>query len=257
MQGIAAGHLSQLTLDLLLLGDLDAVAAGAALDHVESCPACRERYESARGAYEHFEQHVHPRTVTRVTGQERAQTGTSTKWSPWWAPALALTGAATMALLLLRPFSRAAPSSSDDVILAKGSPIFTIYARRAGQVFAVDTGARLEPGDALRFTAEAGGYPFLLIASVDAANHATIYFPYQGDKSAPIGRDHFADDGSIVLDDTRGPERIFALFSNRAIEAVLAKRSLTAVGERGADAIRAATRLDVPADFQTSILIEK
>jgi hypothetical protein len=55
----------------------------------------------------------------------------------------------------------------------------------------------------------------------------------------------------------RGPEQIFALFSNHAIDAELVKRALAVIGERGADGIRGANSIDVPATFQTSILIEK
>lgn len=273
MRDIQPDHVSQLSLDLLLLGDLGEDAARAAKSHIEECLACRARYETACACYRHFERHVHPRTAPRVVGQARPGLETETRY-PRWIAAVGTTVAAAAALLFwmrsqrprLAGEGRAQPNDAPGLdvreqngpTLAKGSPVFTVYARHEGRVFPVEKGERLKPGDALRFTADPGEYSFLMIASVDAATKATIYFPYLGSQSAPIPpRKHFTDDGSIVLDETPGPERIFALFSRRPVDAEIVKRALAAVGERGADGIRGAVSIDVPTDYEDSILIEK
>lgn len=266
MQDVHPHHLSSLALDLLLLGDLGDEPARDAKRHIEACPSCRERYEELQLSYETFERQVHPRTaadVTRRAGTTVAATpflGAHPRRSRWRTATLAaLAGAAALLLLLARPFGRREPSLAEDTaLLVKGAPSFDIFARRASRVFLVQDGAQLEPGDAVRFMASAGGASFLLVASIDAAGRATIYFPYLGQESAAIspGR-HFTDSSSIVLDETRGPERIFALFSSKPIAAEVVSRALAAIGRGGVESIRGAPRVDVPADFQTSVLIEK
>ena len=61
---------------------------------------------------------------------------------------------------------------------------------------------------------------------------------------------------SIVLDDAPGPERIFALFSDRKVEDAEVTAALAALGAAGADAIRATARLALPYD-QASVVFEK
>ena len=63
--------------------------------------------------------------------------------------------------------------------------------------------------------------------------------------------------GSIVLDGTLGPERVYALWSREPIAAVPVVAALRAIGARGEPAIRNQRILDVRADTQASILIEK
>lgn len=171
------------------------------------------------------------------------------------AAAAAVAGAAMMVFWLARPASVAAPL---DDLRQKGDPIFTVYARHGDRVFTIEDGTRLEPGDSLRFTGEPGGYSHLLIASIDSAGRATVYFPYHGAQSAPIDQSRrFEDDASIVLDATRGPERIFAFFSRVPMPAGEVVPKLVEVGKEGPDGIRRNRRLSVAGGVQASVLIEK
>jgi hypothetical protein len=144
----------------------------------------------------------------------------------------------------------------DPTIAAKGSPSLVIVARRSGTVSPVAPGATLAPGDEIRFVVRSSGFRYLLVASIDAGAKASVYFPYGGSASGaiePAGETQLP--GSIVLDATKGPERVFAFFSERPLEAASVTEPLGAIGKLGPDAIRTRERIDVAA-VQTSVLIE-
>ena len=112
----------------------------------------------------------------------------------------------------------------------------------------------LRAGDRIRFGVMAGDARFVVVASVDGRGHASIYQP-----STPIaaGKEPLVLlPDSIVLDDAPGPERIFALFSDRKVEDAEVTAALAALGAAGADAIRATARLALPYD-QASVVFEK
>jgi hypothetical protein len=258
-QPLVGEHLSQLSLDLLLLGDLDERNLEAARAHLDVCSTCRELHDWSRSSAARFDQNVYAPTLPRVARALREHFPMPRpRRSPWWPTGFTITAMAVTALLLmLRPHATLIDTSSD--LLQKGTPSLVVFGRNGGRVFSVSDGARLQPGDGLRFAADPAGFSYLLIASIDAANHATIYFPYQGDMSGRIDPNRrFESDFSIVLDDTRGPERIFALFSSEAVVADSVITALTDIGHRGNDAIRRDTRVAVSGhNLQISILIEK
>ena len=246
-------------MDLLLLGDLGERDQRRARQHIDVCPSCRARYGARQSGAEQFDRRVYPRTREHV-----ARELGSTSWLPGrrksrrWVPVVgALAAAAAAAALFVhRPVTRSEGVQGD--LLEKGGPSLTVYARRQGRLSVVTDGARLDPGDALRFTADPGASEYLLIASVDAALHVTIYVPHDQARSAPVkAHQRFEDGSSFVLDDTRGPERIFALFSTRPLEAAAVTRALSEIGGRGTDEIRRRSRLPVDAESQVSLLIEK
>jgi len=148
------------------------------------------------------------------------------------------------------------------VIAAKGGPGLQLVARRvngaAGDVFVVDPGATLATGDAVRFVVDTGGARFVLVVSVDGAGQINVYYPFGGTASAQLdGRDRVTLDGSIVLDDAPGPERIWAVLSDRAVAVDELRAQLTAVAAGGASAIRRGADLVVPQAGQTSVWFEK
>ena len=54
-----------------------------------------------------------------------------------------------------------------------------------------------------------------------------------------------------------GPERIFALFTDRPVASTDVTHALQEIGARGDAAIRSTTRLPIAVDFQMSLLLEK
>jgi hypothetical protein len=137
------------------------------------------------------------------------------------------------------------PPAQDELgVVAKGAAVLTLVARRGSEPLAVDSQhATLRPGDEVRFVATAGSdaYKYLLIVSVDGTGKVSVYYPYDGKTSAPLphaGR--FEVPGSVILDDTPGPERVVAFFSPRALAVDLLKTGLQHMGkELGTRALRA------------------
>jgi hypothetical protein len=113
----------------------------------------------------------------------------------------------------------------------------------------------LAPNDRIRFVVTSDRARFLMIASVDGAGNASIYFPYHGARSGPVAGERVELPGSIILDDAPGPERLFAVFSDEPISADVVRRALEEI--RGAGAIRSTSRLSVDAQDQLSLVFEK
>ncbi|MDB4959920.1 MAG: hypothetical protein JWO36_7489 [Myxococcales bacterium] len=231
-------HLSSFALDDLASGQPGDTRA---LAHLESCARCRDDLEATRGARSQFARVVFPRTVGRLRPRRR-----------WW-PIVSISAVTAIAVMLWLGHRDVAPV--DDIAI-KGGPTFRIFAKRGDSVFAVHDATQLAPGDQIRFVAGSHGSAYLLVASIDGAATATIYYPFSGERSGAVSREPSELPDSIVLDRAPGPERVFALFSNEPIDAEAVKRVLREIGARGAAAIRQARSLDVPA-VQASVVFEK
>jgi hypothetical protein len=144
----------------------------------------------------------------------------------------------------------------DDGILEKGGPTLRLYALHQGTVAPVRARDRLKAGDEIRFVVDTSKRSYLLVASVDGAGQATVYFPFGGTSSAPIAAGHNELPGSIVLDAAPGPERVFAVLTLEPLSSELVLRALEQLGRRGPDAIRAARTLPV-GGTQLSVVFEK
>ena len=242
-------HLSSLTIDALAAGHLTGTEATRARAHVETCARCSTDVAAAEAACARFTREVLPRTIGNLRPR-----------APWWrrfGPGLlvpALAAAVVLIWMVRRPDTL--PIDDDDIRL-KGSLTFQVFANRGGEVIPVRDGIRLAAGDRIRFVVGAEGAAYLLVASVDGAGKATVYYPYGGARSGPVGRQPSELPGSIVLDAAPGPERVFALVSIDPLEAADVTRAIAAIGARGADAIRATRTLDVPASAQASVVFEK
>ncbi len=170
--------------------------------------------------------------------------------------------AAAAFLLLARPTRGPVPEPSEALgvkgNVGGGRLAFKAFARRDERVFLVRDGERLAPGDAVRFAVEAPGFEYLLVASIDGAGTASVYFPFRGQAS---GRNRpeatFEVPGSIVLDAAPGPERVFAISSAGPIESTVVKAALETLGAAGPEAIRRATELPIAGTIQASVLFEK
>jgi hypothetical protein len=144
-------------------------------------------------------------------------------------------------------------------VTPKGSPSCDIFARRGDRVFAVKDGSSLLAGDEIRFIVRPAGYPHVLVASIDAAAVATIYAPYGARRSVKLASatDRAELPGSVRLDSTPGPERLYCLFSQRTIDAAPVLGWLRKVGSGGPDALRNPSIPPLPAIVAVSSLVEK
>jgi hypothetical protein len=242
-------HLSALALDALALDALDGTATTAARAHLAICERCRIDLERAAELRAHFTAAV----LLRTLPQHRRRA-----WSLAWLAVPALGVLAVWIGLRGSVHVRPAydPASSDLAI--KGDATCQVFANRDGQTFAVHDGTPLAAGDRIGFVVTPDGARYLLVASIDGAGAASIYFPYNGTESAPLMPGKRIElPGSIVLDATPGPERVFALFSDKPIAAQLVISQLRTIGVDGPEAIRARRQLDVDARAQSSLVFEK
>ncbi|XXT17552.1 DUF4384 domain-containing protein [Sorangium sp. So ce429] len=220
------GCLSELRLDELTVGQLDAAAAREARAHVAGCARCSARLSEIEAARDSFAASAPPLRLDRAP-QDRAASAASatTKARPprrWLAPASASAlAAAAAALLFFRTFG-AAPGPAGGAAESAGERIkgangIGFYVKRGGSVQPGGAGERLHPGDAIQFTYSAAEARYLVILSVDGASQASVYYP-SGPVAARIqpGRDVVLPQ-STVLDDTLGTERIYGLFCAEAV----------------------------------------
>jgi hypothetical protein len=232
-------HPSVLALHELQTGALPAAERDQVSAHLAACAACAGVAATLAADQRHFAAEVLPRTMAAVAG------GRTRRWTLVLVPALA----ATVCALWLAPRPQ---------LRAKGDATLTLYAARGEQVVMVADGSALAPGDRIRFVLRPGGLGYALVASVDGIGRITVYHPFEGVESGRIEPSPRVElPGSIVLDRSPGPERIFALLSRHPLQATQVREALTALGRGGPPAIRANSRLAVPADAQGTVLIEK
>jgi hypothetical protein len=233
-------HMSSFDLDAAALDG----ASAAQRAHLASCAACRARADEDHG----FRAELSPEVMERTLAVWRRRRRVAVvRW------AVPLVMAAAAFVLLVRPGET--PEVVEPDLAVKGTrPGLAIYALRDGHVFQVGDGDVLAPGDEIRFAVTPAGSRYVLIGSIDGFGRATIYVPYEGERSVaidPRGRTELP--GSIVLDDAPGPERVFAVFSSVAIRAADVRQALHRFA-----ALRGSTRLELgmPAT-QVSLVFQK
>jgi hypothetical protein len=247
---VSGNHLSILQLDTFALGGLSAAERGAAQAHLDGCEACRSRLQGIAAEREGFDRFTLPKTMPAVVERLRPR--------PWQellrglSPAFAL-AAACAVLLVLVPLSRTGPGE----LGIKGGAALQVVARQGARVGPLRAGERLAPGDEIRFVVEPGTRRYLLIVSVDGAGAVSVYEPFHGAASRAISGARVEIPGSIVLDRSPGPERLYALFSDVPIPVADVAPKLQALGQGGAEAIRRGGPLEVPGAEAVSTWFEK
>jgi hypothetical protein len=237
-------HPSALAIARILLGEAAPEEARATEEHAACCERCGSELRQARAASGRFHGQVFARTLPEIE-RRLLHPPRRRLW-------LATLGIAAVAFLFIVPKLR--PQADEPSYGTKGGGALQIFGRRGDRALTVQEGARLRAGDQLRFAVQSGGARFVLVGSADGRGQASIYYP-----SAPLGRDGGLLEllpESIVLDDAPGPERIFAIFSDRPLDAALVKQALSIVATGGAATIRNVRRLDLPY-AQATILLEK
>jgi hypothetical protein len=234
---MATDHLTSLQLEDVA----DGLVAAEATLHLSVCEQCSGELARMTAARAQFQRQVVGPTLPLVQARIRRP-------SPWaWLIPVALVPVAAALLVTLAPelTRRQGPD-----LRVKGASTVRAFARRGGNVFEVQEGMTLQQGDQLRFEIKPGGLSFLLVGFVDSQGHASIIFPRDGTQSGaidPVGT--FTPPGSAELDDACGPERVFALLSRQPFAAEAFRRELSALSDRGPDAVRAARSLSaLPAD---------
>jgi hypothetical protein len=194
--------LSDVIFDKSLAGELSGGERAQMEQHLGGCQACSKRLAEIHGLAARFPEEVW------IEGQlARAMRGASVRrWRWLGASALAagLIAAASIAFWM-RPL----PQTER---LKGGKLTLELVVRYAdGHTEHVTPGENLVPGEAIRFRVAAAERGYLVVIGIDAAQAVTAYAPLRG-AGQPIsaGHDQLLD-GSIILDDTLGPERIVSV----------------------------------------------
>ncbi len=212
---------SDLSLDRLVAGELDEVAAARLRAHAEGCARCRERLHGIER-----ERDVFVRDAKSVPKPPPTSRGPS---AFVLAGGLGVALAAAAAIVLVAksgivssvlPDAGALiapqPEPPRDTVRPKGDVAIGFFRQRDGVVTPGGEGDVVRPGDALRFTYSVDREQYLAIVSVDGAGIVSVYFP-EGETAQRVAAAH--DEAlplATELDATLGPEHVRAFFCDEA-----------------------------------------
>lgn len=276
-------HVSTFHLEAMRLGAMARSARDRAARHLVACVRCRELAAQWEASLREFADGALARTRASLHDRAEAAQGTAHRrpvdrkvlgWATAFAAAAALAG---LSVVWRAPTSHegvdanpgALGATSEPAVSVKGGLSFAIAARRGDRVFHADA-QPLRAGDRIRFVLDGVSSSYLMVGSVDGAGHANIYVPYGGAQSVlvasrPPASAHLEIEGSIVLDRAPGPERVFALVSQRPLAVGPVRSALLAIGAAGPAAIRETRALGLPPELvasagtliQRSVIFEK
>jgi hypothetical protein len=234
------GHPTDLELERALLGE-----SVAAASHLSGCEQCAPRVAWMKELGQHFDAHVYPRLRARLV--DRATTPPPRRWWPF-AVLVPIAAAALLFVLVPR-------GPSPDYIGLKGGNLGTLEVYlgdgRAGR--RLMSGDVVHPQDGLRFFVIAPQHD-AFVFTVDATGRVSALYPEQG--GAPVRAEGLLP-GGAVLDETTGPERVFAVFPTRPMTFDEVRAAAAqAFAHPSEQAVREVERLPLDAP-QQSLLLEK
>jgi hypothetical protein len=136
--------------------------------------------------------------------------------------------AAFVVLIAMVPIGRA--FLTEPANRTKGSVQLEMFVKDEAGVRKGENGMVLHQGDQIQFRYRAVGRRYLFVVSVDSRGVVSPLYPDSEASSIAVRPDGLHTlDGSVILDDAVGPERIFAVFSDepvsyRSIAEALTKR---------------------------------
>ncbi len=180
--------------------------------HLDACERCRERLVEWEQADEKFRTEVFPATEEKVVERLSGRRTGILKFFTY--PRLAAASAVVLALVLAVALSHPREEDRESTYIGiKGTLGLEVYCQRAGQVFRVHTGDRLLPEDRIRFAVSTSGAGHLMIVSVDQRGEVSLFYPL-----GPVVGGRAELEGSTILDESKGPERIFVVFSEEVFD---------------------------------------
>ncbi len=232
---------SELVLDRLFVGELTDVTIHA---HVASCARCTGRIGERKTVASTFARDV---GLDLLVGQ--AARTVRPRARTLLVSAGALAAAAAIVFVVTRK------TSEEPTVRTKGGLALGLIAKRLdGRIESLTSPAELAPGEAIELEISTQSAGFVSVVGADAAGVISRYAPT---RRLPAGGQQLLD-GSIVLDATLGPERIFAVMCETEIEMdVIVDRARSALARVGGNPAQI-EMLALPATCsQTSFLIEK
>ena len=194
-------------LERYLAGDLDAARAAEIEARIAASPIEKARVEGLRADSAAFLiQHPPGPTVAK----HEASATSRPRWLTFVMPVFAAVAALLVAFVVSR---RLGP---EDDLSVKGSVAFAVFRQsESGTGELLPQGATVKPGDRLRFEVRAPKDGWVAVLSKDGAGHVTVYYPYDGTAAARYQASDSMLPGAIGLDETRGPESAWVLYSVR------------------------------------------
>ncbi|HUU00856.1 MAG TPA: hypothetical protein VM425_05375 [Myxococcota bacterium] len=230
---------------------LDAVRA-----HALGCPRCsgivsRLEAENTEFIARHPPGTIVPRLLARAAG---------TRHKRRLLQVLAPAAAAALALLVLLVAQPANHEPGPVTTRVKGEVSLRFFVQRGGQSVEARSGEIFHAGDRIQFVYTSGAKRYLFLASLDDEGRLSNFNFQAAPSSVPIvpGNGQVLE-GSIILDDHLGPERVFAVFSDRPLPQAeierAAARAFSLLRREGGD-ITKLMRLPL-SHPQASVLLEK
>jgi anti-sigma factor RsiW len=197
-----AACLSDLSLDSYLASEASASSAATTRAHLESCAHCSQRLRAFVAERAQFLASARAQGSGFVAPRK-----SRAAYSTWAAGALA-----AACLLFVLTTTKSAQN-----VREKGSAELGFYLKRGEQVQRGRSAQRVRPGDLVRFVYSSSRPRYLAVLSLDAAQHASVYFP-DGPVAARVteGTD-VALPSSVLLDQTLGREQVVALFCDTPV----------------------------------------
>jgi hypothetical protein len=186
---------SELLVDRLIAGELATDAAARVRDHAATCADCGDLLGRAEAAARRFAVAPPPLRLPAPRTARIAMASTAL------AAAVALVVVAAW-----RPGS--GQGGSDPAHRAKGGPSLGLFVSHGGAVHRSQDGEIVAPGDRLQPVTTAMRPGWIALTAVDGAGLHTVY---AAPRPLAAGRDQPLP-FSIVLDDTRGPTTLTAVF---------------------------------------------
>jgi hypothetical protein len=247
------------------LGELTGADRERVSAHVAACETCRARLAALEAEQQSFlaktdiateSARILERLEQREAAAEQSLAARIIAFivDPRRRPAIAL----ALVLLFIAPIALIVqPERRGN--RTKGSVALEMFVNAPNGPRLASNGERLKEGDQIQFRYRAAGKRYVFVVSVAGQGALEPLYPDTPAKSIPISPDgmHVLE-GSVILDEVRGPERIFAFFSDRPLSFEEVKAALDAKLKRESD-ITALQEVDLEREDvdEASVLIVK
>lgn len=215
-------HLRLVDLRRLLYEEAPAEEAAAMQSSLQGCADCRARYDRLAEAQAGFLDSVRPEleSAAILARLEAPAAAPPSKLAARWYERLGggLVPALMAAVLLLAvaPVALDLGAPEPPTTRQKGGGVgLVMFVKDGAGIHRGADGERLRQGDQVQFRYSAGGHRHLFVLSVDARGVLSPLYPEDPTESISVEAEgtHVLE-GSVILDDAVGPERIFAIFSD-------------------------------------------